>query len=488
MQSIRLWVMTALLAAGVQAEDKRPNVLLVLADDLGYGDLACYGNTEVQTPELDAFAASGLKLTQCYASHPNCSPSRAGLMTGRTPTRLGIRDWIPEQSPAHLKREEVTVATLLHRAGYRTCLSGKWHLNGWFNDPRQPQPNDHGFDHWFATQNNAYPNHHNPVNFVRNGEKLGLLEGYAADLVADEAIHWLREGRDSEQPFFLYVAFHEPHEPIATAPKYASLYPNPDPAYSAHHGNITQMDAAFGRLMRALEELGAVENTLVVFTSDNGPAITAMHPYGSSGPLRDKKGSMWEGGIRVPGIMRWPGRIKPGSTSDEPVCGVDFLPSMCDLLNLPLPAGRALDGASFLPVWTGEKIHRQVPLYWQFNRASGGPKVAVRQGDWKLVAALDRPPNDRETGFSEAIQNDVKESELVDFQLYNLANDIAENSDRASRDPEVMERLQALMLPRYREVRAETVVWPDWVNPGVEGPQIQWPDYVLEKRKKKTTK
>ncbi len=148
----------------VRAE--RPNILLVVSDDLGYGDLACYGSKDVQTPNLDRFASEGLKLTSCYAAHPNCSPSRTGMMTGRTPTRVGVRDWIPEDSPVHVRRSEITVATLLRNAGYATCHSGKWHLNGAFNKPTQPQPGDHGFEHWFSTQNNSYPNHHNPDNFV----------------------------------------------------------------------------------------------------------------------------------------------------------------------------------------------------------------------------------------------------------------------------------------------------------------------------------
>ena len=148
--------------------NKRPNFVIVLCDDLGYGDLACYGHEVIQTPNLDRFAKEGLKLTSCYAAHPNCSPSRTGMMTGRTPMRVGIHNWIPMLSPMHVRKREITVATLLRQAGYATCLVGKWHLNGRFNLPGQPQPSDHGFDHWFATQNNALPSHENPDNFVRN--------------------------------------------------------------------------------------------------------------------------------------------------------------------------------------------------------------------------------------------------------------------------------------------------------------------------------
>ncbi|HEX5105973.1 MAG TPA: sulfatase-like hydrolase/transferase, partial [Pirellulaceae bacterium] len=203
------------------AESAPPNIVVVLADDLGYGDLACFGHPVVKSPNLDRLAREGLRLTSCYSSAANCSPARCGLMTGRTPYRVGIHNWIPMLSPMHLKAEEVTIATLLKNAGYSTCHSGKWHLNGMFNLPGQPQPGDHGFEHWFSTQNNCLPNHKNPYNFVRSdsvggprgGIPVGPLEGYAAQLVAEEAIAWLREGRDKTKPFFLYLCFHEPHEP-----------------------------------------------------------------------------------------------------------------------------------------------------------------------------------------------------------------------------------------------------------------------------------
>ena len=374
------------------AQSSRPNVVLVLADDLGYGDLGCFGSTDVKTPNLDKFAAEGMRFTSFYAGHGNCSPSRTALMTGRTPTRVGIRNWIPQDSPVHVRRSEVTIATLLNKAGYSTCHVGKWHMNGEFNQPTQPQPSDHGFEHWFSTQNNALPNHRNPDNFVRNGKPVGKQNGYSSHLVVDEATRWLSQGRDKAKPFFLYVCFHEPHEPIASDDKYARLYPGNDPSYTAHHANITQMDDAFGRLMQTLDEQGLRDNTLVLFTSDNGPAITAQHPHGSAGPLRDKKGSVYEGGIRVPGLLRWPGKTKTGSVSDEPISGVDFLPTVCAITGTEPPRDRVLDGASFLPVLSGGTVLRATPLYWHFNRAFGDPRVAMRIGDWKILATLDRTP------------------------------------------------------------------------------------------------
>lgn len=465
----------------------KPNIVLVLCDDLGYGDLACFGDRALHTPNLDKFATEGLRLTSCYAAHGNCSPSRTALMTGRTPTRVGVRNWIPEESPVHVPRGEICVATLLKRAGYATCHSGKWHMNGQFNQPTQPQPNDHGFEYWFATQNIALPCHRNPNNFARNGRDVGKLEGYSAHLVVDEAIRWLGT-RDPAKPFFLYVCFHEPHEPIATDPKYTKLYPSDDPSYSAHHGNITQMDDAFGRLMRALDERKLRENTFVFFTSDNGPAITPMHPHGSAGPLRDKKGSLYEGGIRVPGIVRWPGRTRSGSVSDEPVCGVDFLPTACSIAGIEPPRDRKLDGASFLPVLDGKPVARSTPLYWHFNRASSDAKVALRVGDWKILATLDKSVSLRSNDITEEDERAFKEAGLAAFSLYNLRTDIGEKTDLAAKETAKLAELKALLQAKYQEVRAESPVWPAWKFTGAEGRKIEWPDYWKKRQAAKKKK
>jgi len=452
------------------------NILVVLCDDLGYGDLACYGHPELQTPNVDQFASEGLRLTSCYSAAPNCSPARTGLMTGRTPYRVGVHNWIPFLSPMHVPASERTIATILRESGYDTCHAGKWHLNGWFNLPGQPQPSDHGFNHWFSTQNNALPNHHNPYNFVRDGIPAGPIEGFSGHIVADEAIDWLTRGRDASKPFFLFVCFHEPHEPIATDPQYAQLYPGV-PSKSAHHGNITQMDAAFGRLMRALDQQGLRETTLVVFTSDNGPAITSYHPHGSPGPLREKKGHIYDGGIRVPGIIRWPGHVKPGTVNDEPVSGVDILPTLCAVAGAAPPADRPLDGTNILPLFDDQPIVREKPLYWHFNYASSGPKVAIRDGDWKLVAGLTLPDFPRGADILEEHMQALKSAELVDFELYNLTEDIGETTNLAESEPERLKKMVDTMSRMYAEVREESPVWPAWTWPRYESQRIEWPDY-----------
>jgi len=459
------------------AEASRPNIVLIVADDLGYGDLGCYGHQRIQTPNLDRFAAGGLRLTSCYAAAANCSPARAGLMTGRTPFRAGIFNWIPMHSPMHLRRSEITVAKLLQQAGYDTGHVGKWHLNGQFNRPGQPQPDEHGFAHWFSTQNNALPNHRNPHNFVRNGKPAGRLEGYSAELVAAEAIRWLQDVRDRRRPFFLFVCFHEPHEPIASAERFTKLYPSDDPSLSAHHGNITQMDHAFGRIVDALERLELRDSTLMFFTSDNGPARTSIHPHGSAGPLRGKKGYLYEGGIRVPGILQWPGRIRPGSVSDVPVSGVDLLPTACEIAGIEPPGELALDGTSLVPLFDEKPLHRTRPLYWQFNRARGEAKVALRAGAWKLLARLDVPSPKPSGGIAPGEMEALKTARPVDFELYNLEDDIAEQHDLSERRANVLQRLKTHLEATYFEVQREAPTWPVWEFARYEAQRIGWPEY-----------
>jgi arylsulfatase A len=286
--------------------------------------------------------------------------------------------------------------------------------------------------------------------------------------VASEALAWLKMGRDSSKPFFLYICFHEPHEPIDSDEKYSRLYPSADPTYSAHHGNITQMGDAFGRLMRGLDELKLTDTTFVMFTSDNGPAITPRHPHGSAGPLRNKKGSVFEGGIREPGIIRWPGKTRPGATSDEPVCGVDFLPTVCEITGIAPPNDRKLDGASLLPVLSGGAVQRTTPLYWHFNQATGGPHVAMRIGDWKILATLDKPG---EAGVAITTQTEAnfKTAELKEFQLYNLRDDIGESHDLAQLQPAKLNEMRTLLAAKYLEVREESPIWPTWQPPAAAG-------------------
>lgn len=451
----------------------RPNVLVMLCDDLGYGDLACQGHPVIRSPNLDRLAEEGVRLTSCYASAPVCSSSRAGLMTGRTPGRNGVYDWIPNRHVMHLPADEITVATLLQQAGYDTGHFGKWHLNGKFNTDKQPQPGDHGFDYWFSTQNNASPTHHNPKNFARNGKWVGPLKGYSCQLVADEAIGWLDSRGQTKAPFFAYVCFHETHEQVESPPELVASYLDDEGPraknenQAQYFASATNMDRAVGRLLEALEKRKLAKSTLVIFTSDNGPETldryrSAIHCYGSPGPFRGMKLWLYEGGIRVPGIVRWPGVVEAGGVSDVPVCGVDLLPTLCELAGCVVPKDRALDGTSLVPLLAGERLDRRKPLYWSYVNALGKPKAAMRIGDYMILGArvgheAEGEPNwGNINPFTMAV---IKTERLGDFELYNLAEDIGQADNLAESQPDRLEKYARMLVERHRKVVADGPTW-----------------------------
>jgi arylsulfatase A len=237
------------------------------------------------------------------------------------------------------------------------------------------------------------------------------------------------------------------------------------------------MDAAFGKLMKAVDDLDLRDTTMVFFTSDNGPAKTAYHPSGSAGPLRDKKGYISDGGIRVPGIIRWPGKIPPESQSDTPVIGTDILPTFCEIAGIAAPQDRVLDGASILPLLKGQPIDRRTPLYWHFYAASGRQKVAIRIGDWKLAAELDAEPVRDRGGVDPRDQQTIKTAGLGEMELYNLKEDIGETTDLKSTEPTRFVQMRGILEAKYREVQRETPTWPAWEFARYEGQRIAWPPY-----------
>jgi arylsulfatase A len=451
-------------AAPLFAQSRQPDIVVVLCDDLGYGDLGCFGHPVIETPHLDAFAKQGMRFTDAYAAAPVCSPSRAGMLTGRTPARLGIYDWIPEGSQVHLRREEVTFARVLREQGYATCHSGKWHCNGKFNSPEQPQPGDHGFEHWFSTQNNAGPSHENPVNFVRNGVRVGPLQGYSSGIIVDEAIGWMKTVA-REKPIGLFVCFHSPHEPVATSPAFVDKYPGAkEKGQSLYYGNVTELDFHFGRLMKELEAQGRGD-ALVLFTSDNGPETLNRYPnawrsHGSAGPLRSMKLSLYEGGTRVPAIARWPGRIKPATVSREPVCGVDVMPTVCELVRTPLPSGRAMDWASLLPAFAGKAMKRAAPLHWHYFNSLDGGKASLRDGDWKICGFWgEGAPQASVSGFKTADLKRFKAEPLARFELYNLKADIGEKIDLALSAPKRFAAMREALAQQHAAVCKEGHDW-----------------------------
>jgi len=424
-------VLFLLLPAALYGADK-PNIIVFLADDLGHGDLGCQGHPRIKSPHLDAFAKQGVRLTTCYSASAVCSPSRSAILTGRTPHRNGVYTWIAEGSEVHLRTSEITLPKLLKAEGYATAHVGKWHLNGKFNNPEQPQPGDHGYEHWMATQNNAAPSHKNPVNFVRNGKAVGALEGFSAPLVVDEAVRWLDKSRDTNKPFFLAVWTHEPHLPIESDPKFQEPYNDLSEDFRQHHGNVSQLDHAFGTLMRALDDRQLTNNTAVFFTADNGPEGdgTKGRTRGVTGGLRGRKRSMHEGGIRVPGMVRWPGTIKPGTVCTTPVVGSDLFPTILEMCGAKPPTDRIIDGISVLPALTGKApvLERKVPLFWRLDMAPPREKatMAMRDGDFKVLASAD----------------------FKNVELYDLAKDPAETTNLNDSQPEraasMRDRLKAL--------------------------------------------
>ncbi|MHC4301864.1 MAG: sulfatase family protein [Planctomycetota bacterium] len=441
---------------------ERPDVVVFLTDDLGYGDLGCYGHPFIKTPNLDNFAAEGMRLTDCYSASPICSPARAGLLTGRCSYRTGVYHLAGNR--VHLRAQERTIAELLHDAGYATCFLGKWHLGSF--DGRHPLPGDQGFDHWFATEVNSFSGPQNPKNFVRNGKPVGPTKGWYCDVVVDEAVDWLKKRRPY-QPFFLEICTHEPHTPLDPPEEYRQMYDTPQvralekslnfgrvPRYPEdntpqekryYYATVTQLDSAFGRLMDALDEMGLAENTLVLFTSDNGPEYPGgsrgLDPLrrlcaGTPGNLRGMKRYLYEGGIRVPGIIRWPNRIEGGRVCAEPVSSVDFLPTLCELSGAPMPTDRIIDGVSITPVFEGKKLKRSRPLCWNINY-TGVPNMAMRMGDEVLL------------GFAEEPAAGQRIMEWVSQKV-----------DLASEKPAHLQSLIDQMNELWQEIQREGPTWP----------------------------
>lgn len=423
--------------------DSSPNILLIYADDLGYGDLGSFGHPVIKTPNIDRLAAAGMRLTNYYAPSALCSPSRAGLLTGRTPYRTGIKSWIPEGTGIYLHDEEVTLAEVLQDAGYATAIIGKWHLNADLGSADEPQPLDQGFDYFYGHNAFQVPTNRNPTNIYRNGELLDTQIGYTADLYADEAIAWLKQ-RPTGKPFFLYLSMAEPHTTFENPPAYNAMYADytngeivPIPSGldripvetliprgpGEYYANISYMDAQLGRVLNELDALGVTENTLVVFTSDNGPVTSQwiqwfeVNAHGSTGGLRGRKHYLYDGGIKVPAVVSWPGHIDAGSTSDEAVIAMDLFVTLASAAGGAIPDDRPIDGIDLQPLFAGGKLPERT-LFWALDSVSE-IEFAVRRGDWKLLLDRDRVPR----------------------ELFDLGSDPLELINRLADEPEITRQL-----------------------------------------------
>lgn len=409
-------------AAAFAAPGRRPpNFVFVLADDLGWTDLGCFGSTFYQTPNIDRLAREGMRFTNAYAACPVCSPTRASILTGKYPARLHLTDWIPGRIPPglkmrppdwtpHLPLSETTLAEALKPAGYTSASVGKWHLGD-----EQYYPEKQGFDLNFggcrlgATPRYFYPYKIPNIRTGKPGE-------YLTDRLADEALSFLDDAKS--RPFLLYLSHYAVHTPLEARPEMAARYrgrvrPGQSHSHPEYAAMIESVDESVGRVLQKLDELKLANDTVVFFTSDNGGVVGRRH-ITSNEPLREEKATLYEGGIRVPLIVRWPGAAKPGVVSEAPVSSVDFFPTMVDMSGARAPAG-PVDGVSLAPVLKGGSAPERA-LYWHYPHYNfhqplipTRPCGAVRKGGYKLIEFYE----DNHT------------------ELYNLREDIGERRNLA---------------------------------------------------------
>ena len=420
----------------------RPNVLVIMVDDLGYGDLGVYGAGDLQTPHLDALARRGTRWTQFYANAPVCSPSRAALMTGRYPDLAGVPGVIrthPDNSWGWLAPDVKMLPAVLRQTGYHTAIVGKWHLGLTAPDT----PLDRGFDHFHGflgdMMDDYYTHLRHGQNYMRLGRQVIEPKGHATDLFTAWAVDYLRSRQGKAAPFFLYLAYNAPHDPIQPPAEWIEKVRQRQPGMSAKRlplaALIEQMDHGIGEVLRALDTTGLAEKTLVLMTSDNGGVLAYD---ASNGPYRGAKQDLYEGGLRVPLIAAWPGRIGPGTESARVGLTMDLYATICEAAGVPLD--RRVDGRSLLPALLGkETVAPTRDLFWM--RREGGARYrgqdyyAVRRGPWKLL----------------------HNSPFEPMQLFHLGDDPRETTDRSASEPELVRDLTAALQLHLQ--RAGAVPW-----------------------------
>ena len=450
-------VATCCAALTGAAEDRRPNILLIVADDLGYADVGFHGVEDIPTPNLDALAARGVRFSNGYVSGTWCSPTRAGLLTGRYQQRFGVRghEGTPDEA---LSLEETTLADRLKAAGYATGAIGKWHLG---TGP-EFHPLERGFDEFFGFLRGAhnfwpgvplilFPDRTGRGPYIEEIEQRAMggrqilrgrghvaEEAYLTDAFGREAVSFIE--RHASEPFFLYLSFNAVHTPMqATVDRLASFATTAHPVRRVYNAMTLAMDEAIGAVFEQLRRSGIEDDTLAFFISDNGGPTVLRFAYNASdnSPLRGSKGSTLEGGIRVPFVVSWPGGLPSGMRYDEPAIQLDFLPTALAAAGVPVDAEWELDGVNLLPYLRGEASGRPHELlFWRSIR-----QMAVRGGDWKLVTY--------QAGFDAGdIPRDGPLDQVTPYRLYNLAGDVGETEDLSEREPE-----------RVAELLAH---WTDW--------------------------
>lgn len=411
-------------------EKKKPNVVFILIDDMGWTDVSCYGNTFHETPNIDKLADQGMKFTDAYAACPVCSPTRASIMAGQYPARIGITDFIPghwrpyeklivPENKLQLPLESVTLGDMFEEQGYATCYIGKWHLGG-----KAYSPGKQGFDKVVLGVKNE------------NDKQVSSF--------TDKAIEFIEEKK--QEPFFLYLSHHTVHIKLEAPQELVEKYEKkPKPATGVNHpvyaAMVEHLDTNIGRIMKKLDELNLSERTMVIFYSDNGGLYRAYggyrgdrSPVTTNDPLRDEKGTVYEGGIREPLIVRWPGVIQPGTTCKVPVTSVDFYPTFLDMIGAKAPSNQPLDGESILPLLqqTGKLDRKEI--YWHYpHYHHSSPAGAIRQGKWKLIEFFE----------------DGK------LELYDLVNDIGEKKNLSEEKPRKAAQLQKKLAKWRKSINAK---------------------------------
>ncbi|MEK0427330.1 MAG: Arylsulfatase [Planctomycetota bacterium] len=443
---IALWILALTLTGNTSwAFDNRPNIIVVFADDLGYGDLGCYGQKRYSTPNIDSIAANGVRFTDFHSSQPVCSASRASLLTGCYANRIGIHGALGPAAKNGIHDDEVLLSEMLKSKGYKTCAVGKWHLG----HHQKFLPLQHGFDRYLGLpySNDMWP--HGPVVKPGTFPELPLIrdnEIIDSDVDAqdqskltkqysDFAIEFLENSKDD--PFFLYFAHSFPHVPLYAGEEFKGK------SKAGIYGDvIEEFDAVVGKILNFLKHNNLERNTLVIFSSDNGPWLTYGDHAGTAGPLREGKGTVYEGGTRVPMLAQWPGQIPAGSVQDATAMTIDVLPTIARIINAPLPS-HAIDGLDIFDLMCskpGAKCPHEV-FYHYFRQ---GELQAIRSGPWKLMLPHDVNciVPDQLGGQGKPGKSQMRK--ITEPELYHLGNDLGETTNLASQKPEVLERLLEL--------------------------------------------
>ncbi len=412
-----------------QDKVKKPNFVLLLADDLGYGDLSCYGSTQIKTPVLDQTAREGARLEEFYAC-PTCTPARAALMTGRYPLRSGMVRVLAPMEHFGMPDSEITVGQALQQQGYTTACIGKWHLG----DMPRYEPNRHGFGYFYGlhySNDMTFPAVKWPRIKLYRNENVIEVPAHQDTLTlryTQQAIEFIQRSKD--KPFFLYLPYTMPHVPLAASPDFRGKS-----AYGLYGDAVEEIDWSVGKILKTLKDSGVDDNTFVLFTSDNGPAIrtASVARAGSAGPLRGGKGTTWEGGVRVPCIARWPGRIPQGSVLNGITSLMDVWPTFVELAGGSIPRDRIMDGKSIF-----DFLQKKAPSPHDTHCYYFGRRMfAVRVNDWKLHF-IERERGQK-GGFSRAVYQHPS-------QLYNLARDVGERNDVARENPSIVAELTKTAL------------------------------------------